>query len=210
MSETTSPTAEGTAPQGQEATIPAPTGSTGLTTQSGFWALRAAQMANKDTYVPIKDWLFDKQSTPAVISEVEPVAADADGSGQAVKVVFTHENELTSIEGIKKSPGTWRPRFAYTIENNDEPEQAERGLRDLGKLLQAAGLVSEAKVPQVGEIVANLDRLKGAGVIMRFVVQDGRKRDAETGQVQKFQNVYFSRPGAAGGAAGGELKKLNY
>lgn len=188
--------------------------STGLTTQSNEWDLAAEQQPNKDAYVPVSDPMFNEQTIVAEIVDVEKVAANQDGKGEAVKVGFKTEGELVSLEGIKRAPGfVWKPRFPYTLQPPSEKEegQAEMGRRNVAKLAIALGLIRRGANPTIGELYRTVGKMKGRKVKLAFTTSNGKKRDPETGEFVKFQNVDFASVesnGGAGHAGGGTSNGL--
>lgn len=177
--------------------------SEGLSTQANEWELLAAQHPNKDAHVPITDPLFDGCTVQAIVRKPEVVAADADGGGQAVKLAFELKEEMISVEGVKKVPGTtWSPRFssiilAPKVADGDDKKKADaqrmandekvvRGLRDLHRLAVAAGVLPRSN-ENLGDILRAMGQVEGKVVKLKFKVIEGKKRD-EQGRKMKMQN----------------------
>lgn len=179
---------------------------TTATSTDNIWESEA-QGANKDLHIQVTDPLFDGQTVLATIQRPEKVAVDDQGNGAAVKLSFKLGGEVKDTFGISKAPGyLYRSRFpwVYRAAKNEQKalDEADRGRRDIVRLEIAAGLLKKGAAPDEQTMLRNVGQLEGKQVLIKFSIRNGNKRDPETGEFQKFQNVVFSSPGAASATAG--------
>lgn len=174
--------------------------SSGLTTHSDEWEQEAATLPNKDLYVPVVDLMFDGQTKLAMVKTLEKQAADAEGRGKAVRIGFEMLEELTSVEGIKKSPGyVFKPRAFTLVEANaDKRQQAEIGQRTVNKLLIAAGVATKAEALNREQVYGRIGKLAGRRTLIKFTVKKSSTRDPETGDFYVNQNLAFAVPDGSG------------
>lgn len=202
MSETQTPqtaTPPEEAAKTQAPSTPEATPQTAPATKSKIDWNEKANLYEDDLYVQVTDPLFDRQTVLATIQQPEIVGADAQGNGEAVRLSFKIEEELVDTLGNKKAPGyIWRPRFADTIRaaTSKDKEQEERGLKSLARLAETVQVLPRKSAHSAREIVKALGGFPGKQVKIKFTVKEGNKRDEETGEKVKFQNVRFAAPEA--------------
>jgi hypothetical protein len=172
---------------------------TALSTQSDEWEVEAASLPNKDLYVPVVDLMFDGQTKLATIRSLEKAAVDDEGRGKAVKISFEMQEELTSVEGVRKAPGyLFKPRAFVLVESDvSKRQQAEIGQRAINKLLIAAGVASKSEALNREGIYSRIGKLAGKQVLVKFSIKKSSKRDPETGEFYVNQNLAFASPEGA-------------
>lgn len=167
---------------------------------------------NEDVYVQVVEPLFDEQTKRVKVHSLERVAANQDGSGEALKVQFELLEEIVDTMGNKHAPGyIFRPRpFVVMPGSPEQAQRAEMGRRDIDNILQATKVLPKASGHKwKSQIAPALGQVQGKELVLKFTVTPGKKRDPETNEFVMFQNVRFAPLGAAGNgaaAAGGVVK----
>lgn len=202
----TAPTSTGTPAPGLAAALAEPST---LSTQSNEWEIAAETLgANKDIVVETTEPLYDGQTQKrAVIKSAEKQSADGDGHGEAVRLTFEMQSEMTTTDGVRKAPPFRISPFPYTLVA-DKPEnsrRAEMGRKEVGLLCEVLGLMPKGGGRPLPELYRAIGKLPGMEVDIDFNTAPSKKKDAN-GNFKQFQNLAFFKPGA-GGAVGGAPAK---
>jgi len=175
-----------------------------ITTRSNQWEMKAAMLArdpdNKDVHVQVTQPMFDKVS--CIVTFLAPDIGEVDdGKGVSARLKARIEETITSVEGVQKTAG-WifsdRPLAVMTASRDAKAvAAAERGCRDVGRALIAAGLMRRGDEPALPEFVRLIGQLDGKRAMMKLNTRQGTKKDPDTGEFPVFQNVQWAAAGDA-------------
>lgn len=186
-----------------ETTQTAEATTSGLTTASSPWAMKAEALPNKDLHVQTTDAQFDGQTKRVIFLAPQP---EEDDGNESVRISFKIDEEIVTTEGEVKAPGHTVSPFPRRLRVRDDApakdkERCQKDLRGLGLDLQAIGLLPRRKDPTLGQIYCALGELEGKQAMAKFSTTKGSKRN-EDGEFATFQNIRFAPLGAGGDSAG--------
>lgn len=170
-----------------------------LSTHSGRWAIKGANQANKDLHVQTTDPLFGGGQVKTV-TVLEPEEVPQDGPGDAVRLRFKIEEEITSDDGIKRAPGYLFRPMPFMLQPNkpEDEQQADIGRRTVGQILEAVKILPKGRTHRLADLYAALDSIAGKQLSAKFSTKKSTKR-GDDGEFKTFQNVSWSALGDAKG-----------